>query len=185
MPPRLPQPYTQTLSMLRKIDLIRLSLEFRLPTDGSVVNLRDRLRVYLNAHRDTLFRNPRYNPLFPKHRRPAQPPPSPPTQSRTLSSRAPSPSNSESSIASAQSFDSWNGIGGDLQQQIPQVQPQPLLQHPADPVLHYHPPPPPSPSGSEPNSLPPSDHPVRFRKFFLVIFLSPFYSFPLPRCICT
>src|SRR5882762_2969549 len=44
------QPYTTTLSMLRKMDLIRLSLEFKLPTDGSVVNLRDRLRVYLNAH---------------------------------------------------------------------------------------------------------------------------------------
>ena len=42
-------PYTTTLSLLRKIDLMRLSLEFRLSTDGSVVVLRNRLKAYLNA----------------------------------------------------------------------------------------------------------------------------------------
>ena len=66
-------PYTQVLSALRKNDLICLCDEFRLPTEGSVVNLRNRLKDYLNLHRNTLFRNPRYNPLFPRHRRPVQP----------------------------------------------------------------------------------------------------------------
>ena len=68
-PYMLQQPYTTTLSLLRKIDLIRLSIELKLPTDGNVMNLRDRLRVYLNAHSETLWRNPRFRPLYPQHRR--------------------------------------------------------------------------------------------------------------------
>ena len=71
LPQQYLRPYTSTLSMLRKIDLLRLCVELKLPNDGTVLNLRDRLpvRVYLNAHRDTLYRNPRYRPLYPQHRR--------------------------------------------------------------------------------------------------------------------
>src|SRR5271156_6370945 len=63
-------PYETVLSALRKTDLIRVSLEFKLPTDGPVTMLRGRLRYYLNFHRDRVFRNPRYCALYPRIRQP-------------------------------------------------------------------------------------------------------------------
>lgn len=69
----LPEPYTQTLSMLWKIDLLWLLVKFKLPMDGTVLNMRDHLRVYLNSHIETFYRNPRYRLLYPQHRRVAQP----------------------------------------------------------------------------------------------------------------
>ena len=180
--------------MLRKIDLIRLSLELRLPTHGTVVNLRDRLRVYLNAHSAALFRNPRYRSLYPKIRRPlpalALPTPdSPPTSP----SKSPTPS--------THSSDSWQGIPEDPHRHVvdhaPLVQPPvpPLLVHPPlahlppvhPPLIHplpIHPPPPiaplaqaphfyppPSPSipGSEPDPLALGDQAAEPRKSFLFI----------------
>ena len=118
-------PYTQTLSALRKIDLLRLSLEFKLSTEGSVVELRHRLKGYLNTHRDTLYRNPHYNPLFPRHRRALPPINLPLPPSSTLSSRAASPSSSHHSVSSDSSDDSWHGIGGQPHQRSPSPQPQP------------------------------------------------------------
>jgi hypothetical protein len=182
MPPHLQQPYTQTLSMLRKIDLIRLSLEFRLPTDGSVVNLRDRLRVYLNAHRETLYRNPRFNPLFPKHRRPPQRPASPVPDPLIPPSRTPSPAGSNYSGSSAHSYESWNGIEHNAHHHLPPAQP------PHFPV--HHPSPSPSVPGSVPDSPPPSDHPADLRKFFLSLPKHPYPSTyvliptPLPPQYC-
>jgi hypothetical protein len=169
------QPYTQTLSLLRKIDLIRLSLEFKLPTDGSVVNLRDRLRVYLNAHREALLRNPRYNPLFPKIRQPPRRSAPPVTGTRTLSYRTPSPDGSESSSSSAHSYESWHGIEAILpppnlqpQPHYPPVQPPPVVV-PQNPVLQFHPPPSPSVPGSDAGSPPPpSDIAPGPRKSFLL-----------------
>ena len=143
--------------MLRKIDLIRLSLEFKLPTDGSVVVLRNRIRVYMNAHREILYRNPRYNPLFPKHRRPAHLPP--PPGSYVPSSRAPSPAISDHSDSSTHSFASWNGIGNNDQHHDPHVHPPQLLPPvipPHDEVV-FHPPPSPSIPGSDPGSIPSED----------------------------
>jgi hypothetical protein len=119
MPPRrLPAhhyPYTQLLSALRKNDLIRLCVEFGLPVDGSVVNLRNRLKDYLNLHRDTLYRNPRFNALYARHRKPGHSahqlnPPS------TLSSPSCTPSPSTRSHSPADSDDSWHGIGGSATQ---------------------------------------------------------------------
>jgi hypothetical protein len=131
-------PYTKTLSALLKTDLIRLSTEFRLPTDGPVVTLRNRLRAYLNYHSAALTHNPRYRALFPGHRRNRSP--TPPPSSPDLSYRTPSPT---------PSFDSWDGIN-DFQQ--PQFNdPQPPQQHP--PV--FHPPPPPSTYVSDFDSPPP------------------------------
>ena len=143
MPPRqlLPNrtPYTKTLSALLKTDLIRLSTEFRLPTDGPVVTLRNRLRAYLNYHNATLARNPRYRALFPGYRRNRSPtPPSSPV----LSYRTPSPT---------PTFDSWDGIND------PQ-QPQPHVDDPQLPLPHppiFHPPPPPSTYDSDHSSPPP------------------------------
>ena len=85
-------PYTMTLSLLRKIDLMRLSLEFRLLTDGSVVVLRNRLKTYPNAHQDILYHNPCYNVLFPKLRRLNPPPNSPQLSFYAPSNRSHSPS---------------------------------------------------------------------------------------------
>ena len=170
----LQQPYTTTLSLLRKIDLIRLSVELKLPTDGNVMNLRDRLRVYLNAHSETLWRNPRFRPLYPQHRRTTQPavqqPPEP-------VNHTPSPTLSTSSDSSAVSYESWNGIEDAAAhhpqpQQPPQapVQPAPLNQHAHDFYPPPPPPPPPSPSpsipASDPGFPPPSDHQDGPRKFF-------------------
>ena len=176
-PYMLQRPYTTTLSLLRKIDLMRLSLEFKLPTEGNVMILRDRLRVYLNAHSETLWKNPRFRPLYPQHRRVTQPVVQQPPET---ADRTPSPTPSSSSDSSADSFESWHGI-----EEVPahhplQPEPQQLPPAPAQaPPLNQHiqdfyppppPPPPPSPSpsipASEPGFPPPSDHPDGPRKFF-------------------
>jgi hypothetical protein len=118
--PRQPQlngrPYTKLLSALRKQELVRLSTEFRLSSEGSVPALRDRIKGHLNENREQLFRNPRFKALYPRHRRHNQPQPPPsPRPSRTLSTRASSP---------ALSYASWNGIlDQEPQQQLP-VQPE-------------------------------------------------------------
>jgi len=151
---QLDQPYTSTLSFLRKIDLIRLSLEFRLPTDGTVVNLRDRLRVYLNSHSETLYKNPRYRPLYPQHRRVTQPVVSQAQRAPITKSRSPSPASTVSTDSTVRSFDSWNGIDAAQPPHAPFIQP---LQAPvADqgPVNYHPPPPPPPPSPSVPGSDP-------------------------------
>ena len=66
-------PYSTVLSALCKMDLIWLSLEFRLPTNSSVINLRSHLRCYLNFNHGTLAQNPGYAALFPKHKCANQP----------------------------------------------------------------------------------------------------------------
>ena len=58
--------YTKTLGVLRKNELLQLAAELGLPTDGSVVVLRDRVKVHLTAINETLYRNPRYKALYPK-----------------------------------------------------------------------------------------------------------------------
>jgi hypothetical protein len=190
MQPILQQPYTQTLSMLRKIDLMRLSLEFRLPTDGSVVTLRNRLRVYLNAHSETLFRNPRYRPLYPKIRRQTNPPEPVFHDSQTIPS---SSSRSSRSVSPASSYESWNGIEADaFQLPPPAIQPPPLavlppaiqppplaVLPPHNPAVQYPPPPPPSSPGSDPEPLPFGNHDDDGRKFFHLLSCSHHYPFLL------
>lgn len=159
--------------MLRKIDLLRLSVEFKLPTDGTVINLRDRLRVYLNAHREVLYRNPRFRPLYPQHRRITQPVQAPEPAEDLPLNRTPSPSPSDSDDSSDGSFESWYGIEELPMDHIPNVQP---LQYPVAPAPaiiqdapEYYPPPPPPPSpsipGSEPGHFPFSNHENGSRKF--------------------
>ena len=158
-------PYTKTLTALLKPDLVRLCNEFHLPNDGSVVVLRNRLKDYLNLHRDNLFRNPRYNALFPKHRRARAANPPPPS---TISNRSFSPLSDHSSD---DSFASWNGIDD---QDPPQ---QPDIQHlnppfvPNDLPDHYTPPPSPlpSPAASERNSPVPTVHPTDRRELSLYL----------------
>ena len=96
-------PYTQVLSTLRKTDLVRLCLEFRLPADGSVVVLRKHAKDYLNLHRDRLFWDQRFTALFPRFRRPVEPPP--PSSSPPLS-----PTLSYVSTSSTVSYGSWHGV---------------------------------------------------------------------------
>ena len=62
-----------TLSLLRKIDLLRLAVEFKRPSHGMVQELKDDLRKYLNAHCETLYKNPWFRPLYPKFQRPTMP----------------------------------------------------------------------------------------------------------------
>ena len=100
-------PYTKVLSALLKPDLVHLCGEFRLAADGSVVNLRKRLKDYLNLNRDRVYRDPRYKGLYPKHRRAGEP-----------------VAREQSPVLSDRSFESWNGIAGQPQD-IPQVGPLP------------------------------------------------------------
>lgn len=151
--------YTKVLSALLKPDLVRLCGEFRLPVEGSVVILRKRLKDYLNLHRNTLYYNRRYTALFPRHRRVGEPPhPLPQAPHRSVSPSSSSTGSDASS--STRSFADWNGIQEDpihippLELPQPAVQPVPLAQ---GPLALYHPPSPP-PSGSDPNSPPPSVH---------------------------
>jgi hypothetical protein len=134
-------PYSQVLSALRKNDLMRLSVEFGLPVDGSVVHLRNCLKDYLNLRRDTLYPDPRFKALYPKHRRPNTPH-SPPV-SVVVPSRSVSPAHSELSHASGQSFDSWHGIDVPIDEQQRTRNAAPFQQAPQD---YYAPLPPPSPS---------------------------------------
>jgi hypothetical protein len=142
-------PYTQVLSALRKMDLLRLCIEFNLPVEGSVVALRNRLKDYLNINRDALYRDPRYNALFPRHRRINQRPPSPapPSESHTVSSRSSTILSyvRTASPASDASYDSWNGFAN---QPIPPQNPPPPIQAPVDAFQDHQPffLPPPSPS---------------------------------------
>ena len=169
-------PYTTTLSLLRKIDLMRLSLEFRLSTEGSVVVLRNRLKAYLNAHRDTLYHNPRYNVLFPKLRRLNPPPNSPQLSFYAPSNQSPSPSPtpSHSSHSSTSSFSSWGGI--DYQDRPPSpVQPHhPQIAAPQVAEPDFQPPhflPPPSPAPLDLGSPPPIANAVPGRELFLLLVL--------------
>jgi hypothetical protein len=102
---------SSVLSALCKMELIQLSLEFKLLMDGSVINLRNHLKCYLNFNCDMLYRNPRFNALFPRHRR-NNPHPSPHPSSHTL--HASSPDLSYCSLSPAESFGSWHGIENDL-----------------------------------------------------------------------
>ena len=146
--------YTKTLSALRKNELVRLSREFRLPTEGSVLVLRNRLKVYLNTHNEVLYRDPRFNALYPKHCRVGH-------QAAVIPQRSPSPA------LSAQSFESWHGIGANRPQSpsLPLHAPQRSLSPtpPHSPPRHYDHLPPPSNDG-----FPFQDGPlVVGRKFFL------------------
>jgi hypothetical protein len=87
---------------------MRLSVEFGLSVEGSVVHLRNRLKDYLNLRQDTLYPDPRYRALYPKNHKPNAPH-SPPA-STIVPSHSASPARSERSHASGQSFDSWHGI---------------------------------------------------------------------------
>jgi hypothetical protein len=184
-------PYTQVLSALRKNDLIRLCVEFGLPVDGPVVGLRNRLKDYLNLHRDTLYRDPRYKALFPKHRKPNHPP-SPSIPPSTVSSRSPTPDLPDRSPSPAESFASWHGIGGDSDNHADNRQRSPVDPVPQDvrdlSEPHYFPPPPSPPPFPQDradhqllhsHSLPipgpgpvfPAAYPGDRRKYFHIIFL--------------
>ena len=124
--PALPnRPYTKPPSALRKTELVRLCTEFGLPSDGSVVSLRDRAKDFLTTNRDNLVQNPRYKALFPRQRRRNQISPTPPTSSHTLSSQ-----HSSRASSPAYSDGSWAGIDNlppILHQQPPNlIYPQPL-----------------------------------------------------------
>ena len=160
------RPYNKLPSALRKTELIRLCDEFNLPSDGSVANLRDRVKGHLNQNRNDLFRNPRYTGLFPRLRRLRRrnrqsQSPTPPTSSHTLSTgnRSSSPTHS---------YASWNGFEGNPP--IP-VQPHqsPLSSRQVTPVPYL-----PNPEVD----LPPLMDQIRdCRKFFLS-YLSLLQKFP-------
>ena len=172
------RPYTTMLSLLRKINLIRLSIELKLPTEGNIMVLKDRLRVYLNAHSETLYKNPRFQPLYPSIRRLPQAARQP---ALPVSNRTPSPSPSDSSESSADSFESWNGIQAELPvyhqvapvypAQPPVVPAEVVEQVPLDFYPPPPPPPPPSPSpsvpASDPGFPPPTDHHDGLSKYLL------------------
>jgi hypothetical protein len=160
-------PYSQTLSALRKADLIRLSVEFKLAVDGPVTTLRNRLRVYLNSHRNSLYPNPRYKNLYPKRHNTTQPSPSPPPENLSQNSRSTSPHNNHSDA-------SWNGIRG-----------QPSPHHSSHPSPHSSPHPtapgsrsPPPVPHPEPGSPPAGDHTNGGRKSLLPHTLIYLPSFP-------
>ena len=126
-PRQIDQPYTATLNFLRKIDLLRLCLEFKLPSAGTVVTLRKDIKKHLNSHRDTLYHNPRYAPLYPKHRqRNRNPSPAPSfLNSNFTPSHPPSPPLSYRSPSPTPSDESWNGIQDlRLHHSPPPIQPQ-------------------------------------------------------------
>jgi len=150
MPPRQPNghPYTRLLSTLRKMELLHLCTEFRLPTDGPVVGLRTRLRDHMNINREALFANPRYRGLFPRHRRANNADDS--SSSSTLTSRSPSP---------ARSFASWDGIDDHHHHEHP-AQPIQPLDHPQQAHVHPQPEASPPPSSSPGPSVAVSDHGV-------------------------
>lgn len=149
-------PYTKVLSALLKPDLLRLCRDLRLPSEGSVVTLRSRLKDYLNLHRNTLYRNQRFTALFPRHSRPAQRQ-QPPPRAHAQASRSSSPSAlsyiSLPNSSLAPSDISWHGFG-DPQQPNPQPPYQPaapqMMAHPQSPLPSS----PPSSDRGSPSPLP-------------------------------
>lgn len=163
MPPPQELPYAQTLSALRKNDLLRLTVEFRLPVEGSVVTLRNQLKKYLNSHRDTLYRNPRFTALYPKHRRPARQSSFAPSNSRN--SRSTLSGSPQRSPSPTPSYGSWNGIEED-------VRPPPIILPPRSPPharfhspVHRHPSPIPPVLAPEPVIPPPREQVVVDRMY--------------------
>ena len=195
--------YNQVLSALRKNDLVRLCGEFRLSTDGPVVILHNRLKDYLNLHRDTLYRNPRYKSLFPKHRKPLRKRQLPDAPSTPPSS--PNVSHPSHSRSSSESYDSWHGIGGSthshdgddlynnpllLPPQSPHRIPNPHLQQilqqppksqpfPDDPYANYLPPPSNDIANSQRGSIPLMSRPVDGCKYFSLLFFWCYFSHPI------
>jgi hypothetical protein len=153
-------PYTRLFSSLRKPDLIRLCVEFRLASVGSVITLKERLRDYINLNRDMIYRNPRYRALFPRHQNPgrrASPPDS--------DSIGPSPPPSNRSLSPASSDDSWHGIGGPIDNGAPA---EDHAQHPFEHHPFLQPDQPPEPQHPQvqldvqpihPNNLPQEQQP--------------------------
>jgi hypothetical protein len=192
-PPWNAQPYTQPLNLLRKIDLLRLCLEFKLPSDGSVPVLRARLRTYLNARRESLAEEPRFAALYPGKKpppRPTQPRNPPPPVTRSKASRTFSRDLSYRSSSPSSSEESWGGIQDVPQQQLP----PPLPYFPHQPPVHPLPedipqhqgghlfyPPPFSEPGSAPGSPLLAPQPVVDRKYsFLYATLCALQLSPLP-----
>ena len=177
-------------------------MEFKISSEGTVVLLKNKIRRYLDEHRDTLFNNPRFTALYPKARRVTQPVAPRPPAVRHQIVRPPSPAlsiSSNSTTSSDHSYESWNGIQAPPLHHDPPIQPlpqeaAPLLHSPAHyepPAHHYHLPPPPSLSapGSNPDPFLFGDHDDGPRKFFpfLYTFISlhdcglialPFVSLP-------
>jgi hypothetical protein len=110
-PPISRHPYSSVLSALCKMELIWLFLEFKLPMDGSVIDLRNCLKCYLNFNCDTLYQNLRFNALFSRHRG-NNPHLSPHPSSHTLC--ASSPDLSYRSLSPVESFTSWHWIENEL-----------------------------------------------------------------------
>lgn len=161
-------PYSRTLSALRKTELVQLSVDFKLPTDGNVLTLRNRIRVYMNYHRDVLINNPRYKALFPKAREPNIPMRRSNLSSQTVRTPSSAGLSYHRTPSPTPSFESWNGIEDD-QIPVPLIPPHPILQHPPphhqEPVIFQHPPPSPSVSDDSVDSPPPVVHPAGSRKF--------------------
>ena len=171
--------YLTVLSALRKADLIQLSLELRLPTDGSIINLRNHLRCYLNFNYGMLAQNPRYAALFLNHRCTNQPLASQ-HSSNTLCMSPPALSYHDPSLTP--SFASWHGIKDEpcsnqlhsspqLQQHLPLQAPLASPSLPSSPFSGHG-----SDHGPTPSLF---DAPVgckssfpTFRLFFFTLFLS-------------
>ena len=181
-PYQINEPYSTTLSLLRRIDVLRLCLEFKISSEGTVVFLKKQIKKYLNDHRETLYRNPRYTPLYPKHRRPRNSPAPSFLNSNITPSHPPSPDLSYREPSPASSEESWQGIQDlRIRQPSPPFQPQPPIAppyHEASPHFpdDYDPPiPPPSDFGWSPG---PPHHVAQVhdnRKFY--------FSFPSYPCV--
>ena len=144
-------PFTKTLSTLCKNELIRLAIEFDLPSDGSVISLRNRLKTHLTLHNEAIYRNPRYTGLYPRPRHlNIIRQPSPPN-STSLQYQPSTPRLSYRSLLPAPPFTSWHGIG--IQPDIPQspiLPVHPLPQHQPSPFPFSPPPNPMSIQASPP-----------------------------------
>ena len=158
--------------------------------DGSVIILRNCLKDYLNLHRNTLYQNPRFTALFPRHWR-LNPQAHSPVPSSTLSSCSSSIASDQSS---ARSYASWGGINNHHvlpQQPVPLAQPQHPDMHPYqpppifpnEPPAHLYPPLSPSATNLEWDSPPPTVHIVDGCKFSSLSFYHNLLPPPLPLLV--
>jgi hypothetical protein len=90
--------YNKPITGLRKTQLTRLALDLDLPSDGTVVELRNRISVVLTARKNILSRDPKFKKLYPRRHRNAAVSP----VNSQPSSRSVTPTLSASS--------SWHGI---------------------------------------------------------------------------
>lgn len=134
MPPAIT--FTKPASKMKKVELQRLCQHFRIPAEGTVETLRNRLKTYLRHHENDLKDNEAYTALYPpkRGRQPRAGNPTVPAPNNNNPPRSPSQESSNDS-----GFSDWNGVVGPIIAELnilqPSTSPAPSQCHESPPAI--------------------------------------------------